>query len=58
MTEQTLTIILLAAALVLLAAALVCDLLYLAGVGARLSIWVIASAVLTGFVMAIVAGVL
>jgi hypothetical protein len=44
--------------LILLAAALVCDLLYLAGVGARLSIWIIASAVLTGFVMAIVAGVL
>jgi hypothetical protein len=51
MTEQTLI-------LILLAAALVCDLLYLAGVGARLSIWIIASAVLTGFVMAIVAGVL
>lgn len=51
MSEQTLI-------LLLLGAALTCNLLYLAGVGARLNIWVIAAAMLVGLAMAVVAGVL
>ncbi len=44
--------------LIVLGAALVCQLLYLAGVGSRLNIWIIAAAVLVGLAMAVVGGVL